>query len=76
MVFILLMACSLPPEKIVTRKVLLGTNLYSKFRIEESPEQILNALNREGEVVFKAMETGRPVFVEILATVDVLLVRS
>jgi hypothetical protein len=73
---ILLISCSLPPEQIVTRKVLLGTSLYNNFSIEESPEQILNALNMEGEVVLKALEAGRPVYVKILATADGLLVSS
>ncbi len=75
-VFLLLAACSLPPEKIVTRKVLLGTAVYKNFIIEESPEQILNALNMEGEVVVKAHEGPRPVYVKILATPDGLLVSS
>lgn len=76
LIFVVLISCSLPPEKIVTRKVLLGTSLYSKYSIEESPEQILNALNMEGEVVLKATEAGRPVYVKILATADGLLVSS
>ena len=74
--FFLLMACSLPPEKIVTRKVLLGTGVYNKFTIEESPEQILNALNMEGEVVVKAHEGSQSVYLKILATADGLLVSS
>ena len=75
-VFVLLTACSLPPEKIVTRKILFGTAVYKNFKIEESPEQILNALNMEGEVVVKAHEGARPVYVKILATPDGLLVSS
>jgi len=75
-VFILLLSCSLPPEKIVTRKVLFGTGIYQKFSIDESPEQILNALNMEGEVVLKAQQGSRPVYVKILATADGLLVSS
>ncbi|HEY5672479.1 MAG TPA: hypothetical protein VIR78_02120 [Malonomonas sp.] len=75
-VFTLLVSCSLPPEKIVTRKVLFGTGVYQKFVIDESPEQILNALNMEGEVVLKAQEGSRPVYVKILATADGLLVSS
>lgn len=72
----LLLACSLPPEKIVTRKILLGTGVYNKFTIEESPEQILNALNMEGEVVVKALEGSHSVYLKILATADGLLVSS
>ena len=73
---LLLVACSLPPEQIITRKILLGTAVYKNFSIEESPEQILNALNMEGEVVVKAHEGSRPVYVKILATADGLLVSS
>ena len=76
LVFVLLAACSLPPEKVVTRKVLLGSGVYKAFMIAESPEQILNALNMEGEVVVKAHEGNRPVYVKILATADGLLVSS
>ena len=75
-IFTLLLGCSLPPEKIVTRNVLLSTGVYRSFTIKESPEQILNALNMEGEVVVRALEGTRPVYVKILATADGLLVSS
>lgn len=69
-------ACSLPPESPVTRKQLLGTGVYRAFTIEESPEEVLNALNMEGEVVVKAMEGKYPVYVKIMATADGLKISS
>jgi len=69
-------ACSLAPESPVTRKQLLMTGVYRAFTIEESPEEILNALNMEGEVVLKAMEGRYPVYVKIMATSDGILVSS
>lgn len=71
-----LWACSLAPENPVTRKQLLGTGIYRAFSIEESPEEILNALNMEGEVVIKAMEGKYPVYVKIMATNDGLKISS
>lgn len=74
--FSLLQACSLAPEAPVTRKQLLNTGVYRAFQIDESPEEILNALNMEGEVVVKAMEGKYPVFIKILATGEGLKISS
>ncbi len=71
-----LLACSLPPDSPVTRTQLMGTGVYRAFQIDESPEEILNALNMEGEVVLKAMEGRYPVYVKIMATTDGLKVSS
>lgn len=69
---LLLAACSLPPEKPVTREELMRTRIYNQYIIEESPEEVLNALNREGEVILDAKRNvpGRnyPVHVKLLAT--------
>lgn len=69
-------ACSLPPERLVTRKDLAGSGLYRSYTIAESPEEILNALNAEGEVVLSAMKGKYPVYVKILATADGIIVSS
>ncbi len=69
-------ACSMPPEQVITRKMLLGTGVYRSFVIEESPEQVLNAINMEGEVVLLARKNDRPVYVKIMATSEGLLVSS
>ena len=71
-----LFSCSLAPENPVTRKQLLGTGVYRAFAIEESPEEILNALNMEGEVVIKAMEGKYPVYLKIMATNEGLKISS
>lgn len=71
-----LFACSLPPETPVTRKQLLVTGVYRAYTIEESPEEILNALNMEGEVVVRAMEGKYPVYVKIMATAEGLIISS
>jgi len=67
-------ACSLPPDKPVTRAELMKTRIYNDYVIEESPEQVLNALNRDGEVVLKSKRNipgkNYPVHLKILATSD------
>lgn len=67
-------ACSLAPENPVTREQLLRTGIYRKFIIEESPEQVLNALNADGEVILAAKRNvpGKNylVHVKLLATSD------
>lgn len=67
-------ACSLPPERPVTRKALMDTRIYATYIIAESPEEVLNALNAEGEAILAAKRrvSGKdyPVHVKILATAD------
>lgn len=71
-----LLACSLPPDKPVTRKELGQSGIYRTYKIEESPEEVLNALNMEGEVVLKGEYNKRPVYIKILATSDGLEVSA
>lgn len=67
-----LLGCSLPPGKPVTREELMKTRVYQRFVIEESPEQVLNALNTYGEAVLEAKRNIRgkdiPVHLKLLAT--------
>jgi len=67
-----LLACSIPPEKPVTREELMKTRIYNTYIIEESPEQVLNALNTNGEVVLESKRNvpGKdyPVHLKLLAT--------
>lgn len=74
LVAVLLNACSLPPLEPVTRVELMKTRVYNKYIIEESPEELLYALNTRGEVVVESNRNipGRdfPVFVKLLATAD------
>jgi hypothetical protein len=69
---VLLSSCSLPPTNPVTRQELLRTQVYNKFIIEESPEELLYALNTRGEVIVEGKRNipGRdfPVYVKLLAT--------
>jgi hypothetical protein len=66
------LGCSLPPGKPVTREELMKTRVYQRFIIEESPEQVLNALNAHGEAVLNAKRNIRgkdiPVHLKLLAT--------
>ncbi|TYO99628.1 hypothetical protein EDC39_102151 [Geothermobacter ehrlichii] len=70
----LLVACSLPPDKPVTRQELMATRIYNYYIIEESPEMILNALNRDGEVVIATKRNipgkNYPVHLKLLATAE------
>ena len=65
-------SCSVTPERMVTRKDLDKQHLYKRFVIQESPEQVLDMLNKYGEVVLESKRNipGRdiPVHVKILAT--------
>lgn len=72
----LLLACSLPPDKPITRKELGQSGIYRTYKIEESPEEVLNALNMEGEVVLKGQYGERPVYIKVLATADGLEVTA
>lgn len=62
-----LAGCSLPPEKPVTKDELYATGIYNFYTIKESPESVLAAINREGEVILDAKYRDRPVFIKILA---------
>lgn len=64
----LLVACALPPERLVTKQQLYQTQIYSYYTIKDSPESVLNAINTEGEVVLEAKYKDTPVYVKILAT--------
>ena len=70
----LLLACSLPPVQPVTRQDLMKTRIYNRFIINESPEELLYALNTRGEAIIEGKRNiqGKdfPVFIKILATSD------
>ena len=71
---VLLVSCSLPPVQPVTRIELMQTRIYNRFLIEESPEELLYALNTRGEVIVEGKRNipGKdfPVYVKLLATSD------
>lgn len=68
----LLISCSLPPLSPVTRMELMKTRIYNKYIIEESPEELLYALNTRGEIIVEGKRNipGRdfPIYVKLLAT--------
>lgn len=68
----LITACSLPPQRPITMDELMATRIYSYYEIEESPEEILRALNEEGEVIVAGKRIIRdkvyPVHIKLLAT--------
>ena len=70
----LLVGCSLAPPQPVTRLELMRTNIYNRFIIEESPEELLYALNTRGEVVVESKRNipGREfnIYLKLLATAD------
>ena len=69
-----LAGCSLAPEQPVTRAELMKTNIYNRFIIEESPEELLYALNTRGEVVVESKRNipGKEfnIYLKLLATAD------
>jgi hypothetical protein len=71
---VLLVSCSLPPTHPVVRKDLMATRIYNKYIIEESPEELLYALNTRGEVVVEGKRNipGKEflVYVKLLATTE------
>jgi hypothetical protein len=69
----LVAACSIAPDNPVTREELMRTQMFKRYVIDESPEQILNALNTQGEVILEGKRQvpgGKtaPVYIKVLAT--------
>lgn len=66
--------CSLAPEQPVTRVELMKTKIYNKYVVEESPEELLYALNTRGEVVVESKRNipGKEfnIYLKLLATAD------
>lgn len=58
--------CSLPPERPFTKQELYKTGVYNYYTINESPESVLAAINKDGEVVLEAKYKDRPIFIKIL----------
>lgn len=69
-----LAACSLPPVHPVTRQELMRSHIYNKYIIEESPEELLYALNTRGEIIVEGKRNipGRDfyVYVKLMATTE------
>jgi len=67
LVTLLVAGCSLPPERPITKEELYQTGIYNYYTIKESPESVLAAINRDGEVVLESSYKNQPVYIKILA---------
>ena len=69
-----LVGCSLAPEQPVTRIELMRTGIYEKYIVEESPEELLYALNTRGEVVVESRRNTQGkefnIYLKLLATAN------
>ena len=70
MLALLTAGCSLPPEKMVYKEELFRTGIYRYYQIKEPPENVLAALNRDGEVVVEATYKKIPVYLKIMTTMN------
>lgn len=68
-------ACSLPPEKPFTKEQLYKTGIYTYYTIEDSPESVLSAVNKDGEVVLNAKYRNRDVWIKLLGKIDGITVQ-
>ncbi len=69
-------ACSLPPERPVTRDELYKTGIYTFYTISDSPESVITAINKDGEVILDALYRNRPIWIKILAKPDGLKIQA
>ena len=74
----LVISCSMPPVKPVTRAEYDKLRFDKYFEIENSPEEILHYLNRDGEVVFEATSKGKNTlyYIRLMATDEGIKVQS
>lgn len=68
-------ACSLPPEKPFTKEQLYKTGIYTYYTLEDSPESVLSALNKDGEVVLNAKYRNREVWIKLLGKLEGITVQ-
>ena len=68
-------ACSLPPDRPVSKEELYRTGIYTYFTINDSPESVISAINKEGEVILDAKYRNRAVWIKILAKPEGLTVQ-
>lgn len=61
--------CSLPPGRPFTRQDIFKTNIFTYFTIKESPDSVLAAINREGEVVVEGVDKSKKTyFIKIMSS--------
>ena len=68
-------ACSLAPEKPFTKEQLYKTGIYTYFTVEDSPESVISAINKDGEVVLSAKYRSRDVWIKLLGKIDGITVQ-
>jgi len=68
-------ACSLAPEKPFTKEQLYKTGIYTYFSVEDSPESVLSAINKDGEVVLSAKYRNRDVWIKLLGKIEGITVQ-
>lgn len=68
-------SCSLPPEKAFTKEQLYKTGIYTYFTVEDSPESVLSAINKDGEVVLNAKYRNREVWIKLLGKLEGITVQ-
>ena len=76
----LLVGCSLAPEVPVSRPELMKTRIFTNYVIDESPEELLYALNTRGEALIEAKrkiyDKEVPVYLKLMATADGVVVNE
>ena len=75
LILLICTACSLPPEKPFTKEQLYKTGIYTYFTVNDSPESVLSAINKDGEVVLDAMYRKRPVWIKLLGKLEGITVQ-
>lgn len=80
LLFIVLTGCSLAPEVPVSRPDLMRTRIFTNYIIDESPEELLYALNTRGEALIEAKrkiyDKEVPVYLKLMATADGVMVNE
>lgn len=69
-------SCSLAPKKKITIGYLKGNNVLGRYVIESEMNDVLESLNKRGEVVVLAKSYGTPVYLQIFYSLDKLTVRQ
>jgi hypothetical protein len=68
-------ACSLAPEKPFTKEQLYKTGIYTYFTVDDSPESVISALNKDGEVILSAKYRNRDVWIKLLGKIEGITVQ-
>ena len=69
-------SCSLAPKKKLTIGHLNGSYALGRYVIESGMNDVLDSLNKRGEVVVHAKQYGIPVYLQIFYNRDRLMVRQ